>query len=280
MRSPRASLLLISALCCAACGQDASSLATPWALSDAPPARATLETSCAQWASARCERLVACQLLDRHGNENSSRRYATLQVCEARETLGCTLAEARFEVDVWASCAQQITTQSCDTVAEDHLYESWPRCARDSLREVGQPCQDERDCASNICNTQSNLCAAPWGARLGEACQQDRTCMRGACEALKCAADGSQICVAPCVDTHKVSESGSCDSSINAEDAMFACPPGEECFQRNDMGRGGCLPYALEGEQCSSSPYGADPPCLWPARCIAPTGDGPPRCEL
>ena len=188
----------------AACGSSVTSAPD----APTPPADAALTAAqaCATSAAARCAKLQACSPAD------LQRRFGTLAVCEARDTLGCTEALAapmtgQTPTKVLA-CSDAVTAESCP----DFFSKAPPAACTTPVGTDTGACGFAAECTTGFCgiatDAQCGTCAPQ--PLVGDSCAT-----LGCGQTLVCVAS-TMTCQTP------VASGGSCSRDLPCE-AGFAC---------------------------------------------------------
>ncbi len=138
---------------------------------------------------------------------------------------GLTLTSQVITVTVSATCGDGFVNDPSE-VCDDGNLSTGDGCNAACLLEVGEPCTDDTDCASNLCNMVAipAVCAPPLGCgngllEAGEACDDGNNISGDGCTAACEIEDGN-----PCV-TDDECASGVCDLN----EAPPVCEPAGSC---------------------------------------------------
>ena len=165
---------------------------------------------------------------------------------------GLTLTSQVITLTVSATCGDGFVNDPSE-VCDDGNLSTGDGCNAACLLEVGEPCTDDTDCASNLCNLAAipPICAPPVGCgngllEAGEGCDDGNNMNGDGCSAA-CEIESGNPCAA----------NGECASGVcDINEAPPVCEPagscgngvleaGEGCDDGNTMAGDGCGPGCL-----------------------------------
>lgn len=133
------------------------------------------------------------------------------------------------------------------------------------LHEVGEGCYEHEDCASELCDFDTQTCTTT--RAVGAQCSNDDVCESGYCDFSngQCAASVANGSPCPSNDDSQCAD-GWCDLAAPTEPTCVAyaaegqpCPLGRECDVRNDV-------QCVAGT-CEAWPFGTGVACGWDGDC-------------
>ena len=175
---------------------------------------------------------------------------------------GLTLTSQVITLAVSSACGDGFVNDPVE-VCDDGNLSTGDGCNAACLLEVGEPCTDDTDCASNRCNMAAMppICAPPMGCgngllEAGEGCDDGNNMNGDGCTAAceiedgnPCVADGE--CASGVCDMNEVppicEPAGSCGNGV--------IDAGESCDDGNLMTGDGCSSVCLleDGEPCTDN---------------------------